>query len=110
MEVLVIGLGSMGKRRIRLLKGFQQVTNIGGVDGREDRRNETTEKLNCNVCESIGEALKKHPKIICAFVCTSPLSHNTIIRECLQNWLHTFKEINLVQDGYSDNIKLAKSE
>ena len=64
MEVLVIGLGSMGKRRIRLLKGFQQVTNIVGVDGREDRRNETTEKLNCNVCESIGEALKKHQMCI----------------------------------------------
>lgn len=32
MDVLVIGLGSMGKRRIRLLKYFAQIGNIVGVD------------------------------------------------------------------------------
>ena len=39
MKFLVIGLGSMGKRRIRCLQalGFQDIV---GVDVREDRRQE----------------------------------------------------------------------
>ena len=39
MKVLVIGLGSMGKRRIRLIKDMYPEFEIYGVDGREDRRN-----------------------------------------------------------------------
>lgn len=41
MRVLVVGLGSMGKRRIRCLKALG-VTEIAGVDGREDRRSEAS--------------------------------------------------------------------
>ena len=43
MNILVVGLGSMGKRRIRLLKRFNEVSSIIGVDGREDRRKEANE-------------------------------------------------------------------
>ena len=40
MNVLVIGLGSMGKRRIRLLRELYPDFKIFGVDGRADRRQE----------------------------------------------------------------------
>ena len=107
MEVLVIGLGSMGKRRIRLLKRFDQVTNIVGVDGRADRREEAQRTLGCAVCASTQEAFEKFPQMACAFVCTSPLSHSAIIEEMLRHNLHVFTEINLVADGYARNMRLA---
>ena len=110
MDVLVIGLGSMGKRRIRLLKRFAEVNSIIGVDGRLDRRKEASELYGCAVYESIDLAIAKHPNIECCFVCTSPLSHNTLIKEALKRRLHVFTEINLVSDGYNENMELAKEK
>lgn len=46
MKVLVVGLGSMGKRRIRLLKRFENVKAIIGIDEREDRRSDVVEILS----------------------------------------------------------------
>lgn len=110
MEVLVIGLGSMGKRRIRLLKKFEQVTGIIGIDQCGNRRKEICETSGCRVYESIEEAMEKHPDIENAFICTSPLSHNKLIREMLNNDLNVFTEINLVSDGYEANMKLAEEK
>jgi predicted dehydrogenase len=110
MVVLVVGLGSMGRRRIRLLKRFDQVTDIIGVDSRKERRQKASEILDAHVCESIEEAVDKHPDIECAFVCTSPLSHTSIIKTALNHGFHVFTEINLVPDGYEDNLRLAKEK
>ena len=38
MKIVVIGLGSMGKRRIRLIKEMYPDYTVVGIDGREDRR------------------------------------------------------------------------
>ena len=44
MKLLVIGLGSMGKRRIRLLKEYDSDIEIIGIDKQAIRRDEV-EKL-----------------------------------------------------------------
>ena len=106
MKVIVIGLGSMGKRRIRLMSEHKDI-EIFGIDSNEDRCQEVEEKFGVKCFISIAKA-KAEEKIECAFICTSPLSHAGIIKECLQNDLHVFTEINLVSDGYEENIKLAK--
>lgn len=108
MEVLVVGLGSMGKRRIRLLMRFEEVTRIVGIDDREDRREETRQNLGCDVFASIEDALEVRPGIECAFICTSPLSHGALISTALKKRLHIFTELNLVADGYEENIRMAK--
>lgn len=108
MKVAVIGLGSMGKRRIRLLKRFEEITDIIGIDSREDRLEEIEQTLKCRSFTSLEEAMKYNPDLQAVFVCTSPLSHCKIIEESLQNNLHVFTEINLVQDGYLENIASAK--
>ena len=105
-NILVIGLGSMGKRRIRLLSERNDV-QICGVDSQESRRKEVEEKYALHTFESIELAMNNH-QFDCAFVCTSPLSHSTIIKKCLLNYLHVFTELNLVSDGYDDNMKIAK--
>lgn len=53
MKFLVIGLGSMGKRRVRCLLALGY-TDIVGFDIREDRRKETYEKYNIVTIESLN--------------------------------------------------------
>lgn len=105
MRVVVVGLGSMGKRRIRLIKQIDESIEIFGVDARMDRRNEAEEKFGIASFENLGEALNM--QCDCAFICTSPLSHADIIEKCLQAEVNVFTEINLVCDKYDSNIALA---
>ena len=106
MRAVVIGLGSMGKRRIRLLMENKNI-QVVGVDSQDARCREVHEKFEVNCYASLDEALK-FGRIDCAFVCTSPLSHSEIIKTCLIHGLHVFTEINLVNDGYDCNMKLAE--
>ena len=106
MNIAVIGLGSMGKRRIRLIKEMYSDYSIIGIDGREDRRIEAAEKFHINTFPSMEEI---DQKIDCAFVCTSPLSHASIIKDCLERKWHVFTELNLVDTGYTQNMQTAKN-
>ncbi len=106
MNILVIGLGSMGKRRIRLIQKLYPDFLIIGVDSREDRRKETVRQLNITCMDSIDNVRKIY-KVDIAFVCTAPLSHSQIITECLRNRWNVFTELNLVADGYERNMELA---
>ena len=105
MNIAVIGLGSMGKRRIRLIKEIYPNYGIIGIDGREDRRHEATVQFGITSYDSLSHI---DSEIDCVFVCTSPLSHNFIIHEAIQRGCHVFTELNLVSDGYDENIKLAE--
>ena len=108
MKIIVIGLGSMGKRRIRLISEHKDV-ELFGIDSQEARCAEVKEKFGITCYNSIDEACNTQ-NIEAAIICTSPLSHASIIKECLEHNLHVFTEINLVQDGYDENITLAKSK
>ena len=107
MKVVVIGLGSMGKRRIRLIKKINENVEVCGVDGNLERCKAASELYGIKTYTSIAEVNSKD-EISCAFVCTSPLSHADIIQECLSNYWHVFTELNLVTDKYEENIALAK--
>jgi len=105
MKIVVIGLGSMGKRRIRLIKEMYPDYTIVGIDGREDRRKEACSQFSIKCTDSINGVDSAN----CAFICTSPLSHNSLIHECLLKGWNVFTELNLVSDGYQENISLAKT-
>ena len=105
MKIVVIGLGSMGKRRIRLIKEMYPDYTIVGIDGREDRRKEACSQYNIRCTDSINDVDSAN----CAFICTSPLSHNSLIHECLLKRWNVFTELNLVSDGYQENMSLAKT-
>jgi len=107
MKVLIVGLGSMGKRRARLIKGIYPDVQILGVDTTKERREEA-ETLGIKTFESIQQAAEEKPN--CAFVCTAPLSHYAIITQLLQNDMHVFTELNLVADGYTEMMSLAKEK
>ncbi|AGA70601.1 putative dehydrogenase [Desulfitobacterium dichloroeliminans LMG P-21439] len=109
MRVVVIGLGSMGKRRIRLIQKKYGAFDIIGVDTNEERRKTCEEEWRITTYNNLTEAIAT-TKIDCAFICTSPLSHCNIITQCLNSGLHVFSELNLVADGYEENIVLAKQK
>lgn len=108
MKVVVIGLGSMGKRRIRLLRERKDV-EIFGIDSNAGRCEEVVGKFGIECFSSLDEACSSR-SIDCAMVCTSPLSHSAIISDCLDHGLHVFTEINLVSDGYEENMAKAREK
>ncbi|MDD7794610.1 Gfo/Idh/MocA family protein [Clostridium sp. 'White wine YQ'] len=107
MKFLVIGLGSMGKRRIRILKKNHPQVEIIGVDLSKERCDDVHNNLDLKCYHSLNEAINIE-KPNAAIVCTSPITHSSIILECLENNLHVFTEINLVSDNYEVIIEKAK--
>ena len=110
MKILIVGLGSMGKRRARLTKGIDSSIRIAGVDTAESRRVEATDLgLIDAAYPSIAEAVAAEAPDA-ALVCTAPLTHAAIISELLDNSLPVFTELNLVADGYEENMAKAKEK
>jgi predicted dehydrogenase len=107
MNIIVIGLGSMGRRRIRLIKRYNDTYRIVGIDFNKERRETSETEFGIETSESLENALKNN-EFNCAFICTSPLSHSKLINLCLKENLHVFTELNLVTDGYEENSQLAK--
>lgn len=105
MKVVVVGLGSMGKRRIRLIKQYDDAIEIWGIDTSQERRTQAQKEYGIQTLESLN--CVEENDFDCAFIATSPLSHNGLIRLCLEKNMNVFTEINLVDDGYDDNINIA---
>lgn len=106
MKALVIGLGSMGKRRIRLMKQIDEKIEIVGVDSNIERCKEAEKKFEIITSNNIDN----FNNVNCAFICTSPLSHSKIINTCISKGWHVFTELNLVSDMYEENISLANEK
>lgn len=109
MKFLVVGSGSMGKRRIRLLKeNYEDITLIG-VDLNIDRCAEIKELFNIKTYSNLEEAIT-FEKPDAALICTSPIYHSEIILNCLKKNLNVFTEINLISDNYDEIIKISKEK
>lgn len=106
MKILVIGLGSMGRRRIRLLKMLRNDLEIIGIDSNCERTKAVGREYGIVTSNDLDKVLYKGGAE-CAIVSTAPLSHANIIRSCLQAGIHVFTELNLVADMYNENINLA---
>ena len=107
MRVMVVGLGSMGRRRIRLLKTLDPDSEIIGVDLKRERREQSEKEFEIRTCETLETAIAMGGFDRC-FVCTAPLFHAEIISNALESGLHVFTEINLVSDRYEENTRKAK--
>lgn len=109
MRFVVIGLGSMGRRRARLLKQIDSIFEIVGVDSQAERRAQAEDELSITTYDSIDEAVRAG-QTDGVIISTSPLSHAKIINQCLSLGLNVFTELNLVQDMYKENMALAKEK
>lgn len=104
MNILVVGLGSMGKRRIRLMQQMDAGLQIMGVDFQSETRQAAAFEFGITCYGSIEEAFQSGC-IEAAFVCTEPLSHSKIILDLLDRNADVFTEINLVKNDYEAIIE-----
>lgn len=109
MKFLVVGLGSMGKRRIRLLKNNYKDIEIIGIDSNSERTNEVRKVFNIDTYNNL-EICIKNEEIDAGFVCTSPKYHSEIILKLLKNNINIFTEINLIDNNYDEIIDLANKK
>jgi predicted dehydrogenase len=95
MVYIVVGLGSMGKRRIRNLLSVDQNFEIYGVDFRSDRRQECEELHGIKTFETISQAVKIDGQMA-FFVSTPPDKHLEPIREALHYNADCFVEASVM--------------
>ena len=106
--ILVIGLGSMGKRRIRNLQALG-LTTVFGFDKREDRTKEASSLYNISCFTDFDEALKKvSPK---AFVISLPPDiHHVYMKKAIELNIPFFVEASVVDTDMEVIIAAAKSK
>lgn len=105
--VLVCGLGSMGKRRTRILKSLYPDIRVVGIDSRQDRINKVKNQFKIEVQTDFYKAFQEiKPQAV--FICTPPLSHDKFVLYALENKAHTFSEINLTHKAYEAIIETAR--
>lgn len=93
MKFLVIGLGSMGKRRVRCLQalGYE---NIIGFDLREDRRSEAMEKYSIKTIDSLNNiSLSDFDAFI---ISTPPDRHTPYAKIAIDNNIPAFIEASVI--------------
>ena len=84
----------MGERRVQLLRRKFPDISIIGVDVEEGRTAMARKKHGIEAYSSLDRVLQTK-QCQAAFVCTSPLSHESLIRKILYAKLHVFCELNL---------------
>ena len=105
MKILVVGLGSMGKRRIRNLQFLKQ-KDILGFDPREDRCGEARKKYQIHTFSNIDDAVKENPDAM--IISTPPDLHMKYAKIALRNKIHFFTEASVVQDEMLEVIDMLK--
>ncbi len=108
MKFLVIGLGSMGKRRIRNLKALGY-TKLAGFDPRSDRREEVVFRYGVSVFDSFDVALAEfNPDVL--IISTEPSLHMKYAQSAVENSLHCFIEASVVEgERIAEIAKLIKN-
>jgi predicted dehydrogenase len=97
MKFLVIGLGSMGKRRVRNLKALGMEC-VAGFDIRPDRRQESVEKYGIPVFDDLEAAINTfHPEVF--IISTPPDLHMHYAYYAYERGISCFIEASVVDGG-----------
>jgi predicted dehydrogenase len=95
MRFLVVGLGSMGKRRLRNLQALGH-TALAGFDPRTDRREEATSRYGIETFDSFDKALAAfRPDAL--VISTGPSLHMEYAHPAVKLGLHCFIEASVVE-------------
>lgn len=107
MKFLVIGLGSMGKRRIRNLT-YLRVGEIIGFDPRADRRAEAADRYGIRMYDNFEAArgAGAHAWIIS----TPPDRHIEFARYAAQDGAHFFTEASVLSEGMDGLLDLLQGK
>lgn len=107
MKFLIVGLGSMGKRRIRCLKklGYEDIVCF---DLREDRRKETEEKYDIRTIDDIKSL--NFGEISAIIISTPPDKHNEYMGLAIKEKKPAFVEASVILEGLEGLNNLAKKK
>lgn len=105
---LVVGLGSMGKRRIRNLfsLGYK---SICGFDIRIDRINESKKLFQIDVFDSFSKAIRNQ-KFTALIISVPPEQHDIYIEEAIKLNIPCFVEAGLFNKNYQSYIDKNKQK
>lgn len=107
MRFLVVGLGSMGKRRIRNLAHLE-AGDLAGFDPREDRRSEAAGKYGVPVYGDFEAAMGSfRPEAL--VISTPPDLHVRYARTALERGCHFFAEASVLDDGMEELHRLSRA-
>lgn len=105
-KVLIVGVGSMGERRLRIMRKWGRF-EIGLVDRIEGRAKSAAEKFDVRYFESLEDSISSFRPDV-ALVCTSPESHIDIARTLASLGIDCFIEASVVdQEKIADLSRLA---
>jgi predicted dehydrogenase len=108
LKILVVGLGSMGKRRIRNLKA-NGVTNVFGFDLRPDRRSEVENTYQIPVFTDF-ETATAHNSYDAWIISVPPDVHHIYIKEALKLNIPSFIEASVVDTDMEMIINEARAK
>ncbi|SIR42262.1 Gfo/Idh/MocA family protein [Pontibacter lucknowensis] len=108
LKVLVVGLGSMGKRRIRNLRALG-VKNIVGYDSRPDRRKEAQDKYDITSLETVDTNTIQQYGFDAFVISVPPAIHHHYMELSVSLGIPFFVEASVVDHGL-DNIIAAVNE
>lgn len=98
-KFLVVGLGSMGKRRIRCLQKLGY-TSLVGFDLRDDRRAEAKNTYNIELISDVESYVAEHkPHII---ISVPPHLHNIYMKMAVKYGCHFFVEASVLDDDFTE--------
>lgn len=106
--ILVIGLGSMGKRRVRNLQALG-IKNIIGLDTREDRREETKRNYQINTVSSFEEAITGY-KFDAFVISLPPAIHHIYMKKAIELGIPAFIEASVVDTDFEQMIRDANDK
>ena len=106
MKILVVGLGSMGKRRIRNLRQIG-VEGIAGFDPRQDRRDEAQGKYHVHVFSDFAAGMAWGPGAV--VISTPPDLHMTYAKAAADAGMHFFTEAGVSTAGVAEAVAAAQA-
>ena len=106
MKILQVGLGSMGKRRIRNFMSLG-LKDIVGFDFREDRRQEAQEKYSIKVIDKIDDSLLSDIDIL--VISTPPDRHLEYMWMAVHHRKPAFVEASVIKAGLTELAEAAQT-
>jgi len=103
MKILIVGLGSMGKRRIRCLQTLG-ISEIYGFDVRSNRRAEAVSRYSIHIFDRLPDL--REFDAVC--ISTPPDRHLEFILKAIEAGRPCFVEASVILEGLEDASNLAK--
>lgn len=108
MKFAIVGLGSMGKRRIRNLLALNE-KNICGYDLRNDRCEEVEKKYKIKVFYDYFDLMRNYkPDVL--VISVPPDFHMKYAKEAVKKGIHCFIEASVMIEGITDLMNIEKDQ